>query len=317
MGVLWQWIIFGLLAASPAYADGISGTYIGKGSNSAFLVQIVETTGGQLTGRYEQTVLQPSGKLDRMIAAITGASDGHTVAVTLKPTELMSGNISASGTLEGSLLHLSGGNSGSNVDLNLAKADEAAYKTEVEDLTAQGRAIIEAQAMADQLAHLNDLANRMIASSVDADAQLGKFAPIEQRYRTITQLMNAALMRQQSIYGSGQAYVARGQVGVAINQSGVEAEQLHISLQSADQDIGSKLQSLAKDAVDASSICRSANLGKNDALRDTCTKFQEAGVKFKASILALSQAFNHAEKIWAEEYRKQQTIVKASDVATR
>jgi hypothetical protein len=231
-----------------------------------------------LTGRYEQTVLQPSGKLDQMIASIGGASDGHTVVVTIKSIEPLSAGIAASGTVEGSLLHLSGGGSGSKVDLNLAKADEAAYKAQVEDLTTQARAMIEARAMADQLAHLHDLANRMIASSVDADAQLGKFPPIEQRYRTITQLINAALMRQQSIYGSGQAYVARGQVGVAINQAGVDAEQLHISLQSADHDIGSKVQSLAKDVVDASSICRSANLGKSDALQDTCTKFHEAGI---------------------------------------
>ena len=85
MRVLRQWIILGPVAASPAYADGISGTYVGKGSNSAFMVQVVETTGGQLTGRYEQTVLKPDGKLERMTVSITGASDGQTVVVTIKP----------------------------------------------------------------------------------------------------------------------------------------------------------------------------------------------------------------------------------------
>ena len=52
---------------------------------------MVETAGDQLTGRYEQTVLEPSGQIKQIIASITGASDGHTVVVTIKPTELLSG----------------------------------------------------------------------------------------------------------------------------------------------------------------------------------------------------------------------------------
>ena len=110
MRVLPYWIIaLGLVGASPAYADGISGTYVARGADSAFLVQIVETAGGQLTGRYEQTFLAPGGKLERTIEAITGASDGQTVVVTIKPTEPLSTGVTASGTVIGSILHLSGG----------------------------------------------------------------------------------------------------------------------------------------------------------------------------------------------------------------
>jgi hypothetical protein len=175
----------------------------------------------------------------------------------------------------------------------------------------------EARARTDQLAHLGDLTMRIIASSAGADAQLGKFPPIEQRYRAITQSMSVALARQQSIYGDGQASVARSQVGVAINQASIEAEQLHISLQSADQDIGGKVQRLANDAADASATCSSADLDKDDALRGACVKFHDAGVKFKTSILALSQAFAHAEQVWLEESRKQKEIIRASDFASR
>ena len=58
MRVRCLWLAFGFLATGPAYAEGISGTYVGQGPNSAFLVQIVETAGGQLTGALrEQTVL--------------------------------------------------------------------------------------------------------------------------------------------------------------------------------------------------------------------------------------------------------------------
>ncbi len=73
-GYSWAIGLMGLV--SPAWAEGISGTYVGAGSNSAFLVQVVEATGGQLTGRYEQTVLS-DGKLNSMNASISGSSDGR------------------------------------------------------------------------------------------------------------------------------------------------------------------------------------------------------------------------------------------------
>ena len=320
MRVLGQWFVAGLLAATPAYADGISGTYVGKGSNSAFLVEIVETAGGQLTGRYEQTVLQSSGKLDQMIASITGASDGQTIVVTIKPNtnQLFSINITASGTINGTLLHLSGGGGdGSKIDLNLAKSDEAAYQTLIAGITAQARAMNEARSRADELTHLSDLTTKMIASSASADAQLDKFPPIEQRYRTITQLMNAALVRQQSIYGDGQASVARNQVGVAINQAGVEAEQIHVALQAANGDIGAKIETLIKDAVDINQRCQSAGSQQDPDLRAACLKFFDAARKFKQSIEKLGQAFDHAEKVWVEEHNKQGTIIRASDIASR
>jgi hypothetical protein len=133
MQVFRSWVVcVALVLAGPAFADGISGTYVGKGVNSAFLVQIVQTTDGHLTGRYAQVLLQASGKLEEMNALIAGASDGHTVALTINPTELLSGSLSLSGTLEGSLLHLTGGGYGNILTLNLTKIDEAEFRTQVE-----------------------------------------------------------------------------------------------------------------------------------------------------------------------------------------
>ena len=319
MWVLRQWFLVGLVAASPAYADGISGTYVGKGNYSAFLVQIVETAGGQLTGRYEQTVIGAHG-FDQMIGSITGASDGQTVVVTIKPNtnQLFSSNITASGTIQGTLLHLSGGGGdGSKIDLNLTKSDEAAYRTLVAALTGHSDAMNEERTRADQLAHLRDLTLSMLKYSTEADAHLAKFPPIEQRFQKITELMNAALARQQSIYGDGQASVARGQIGVAINQTGGEAEQLHVGLQAAEQEIGLKTQPLIKDGLATYLRCKSEEAQQNAGLQSACLEFREASIKFDESMKKLGHAFGQAEKVWVEEHRKQQNIIKASDVASR
>ena len=73
-----RWILLCCLAMpiASASAEGLSGTFVGKASNGAFLVQLVETGDGHLTGRYEQVLLQPGGKIDDMNAVITGAADG-------------------------------------------------------------------------------------------------------------------------------------------------------------------------------------------------------------------------------------------------
>lgn len=313
MRVLWQWIIFGLLAAGPANAGGISGTYVEKASDGVFLVQVVQTGDGHLTGRLEMISLKPNGDLADVSAPISGASDGHTVVITITPTEVLARSVTISGTIEGPLLHLTGG----PTELTLIKSDEAEFREQVSALREKARGINKTRAHAEELAHLDDLKKKLIASSTEADAQLAKFPPIEQRYRRITEWMNAALARQRSIYGAGQASVARSQVGVAINQASIETEQLHGSLQGANQDIGTKIQPLIKDIVDFDQRCKSSALPQDADVRDGCVKFFESVKKFKQSMEALSQAFDRAEKVWIEEQRKQQGIIQASNVASR
>jgi hypothetical protein len=316
MRFAYLWAVGLLALIIPAGADGISGTYVGAGSNSAFLLQVVEATGGQLTGRYEQTVLS-DGKLNSMNASISGASDGRTVVLTIKPTELFSGSIIASGTLENSQLRLSGSGVGRTISLNLGKSNEADYRRKIAILEIQARAFIAARAEAEQLAHVNDLTSKLALASVGANAQLSKFPPIEQRYRAISELMRSALARQRAIYGGGQAAVARSQVAVAINQACVEAEQLHINLQGANKEIGAQVEPLIKDAVVVKQQCQADASNRNSELQSACAKFMDAAQRFKTSVEALGRAFEQAEQVWAMEHEQQQSIVRAADVASR
>jgi hypothetical protein len=47
------------------------------------LIQLVQNDGGQLTGRFEEVLLQPSGKLVDTNAALSGAINNGTVVVTI------------------------------------------------------------------------------------------------------------------------------------------------------------------------------------------------------------------------------------------
>ena len=265
MWVPFYWFAVALLTTTPSFADGISGPYVGSGSNSAFLVEIVETAGGQLTGRYEQTALQPDGKIDQKTASITGASDGQTIVVTIKPNtdQLFVSNITASGTIQGTMLHLSGGEGdGSKIDLNLAKSDEVAYQTEIAKLKLRAQVVNDARSRAIQLIKLTQWTAALIAATGAASADLPKFQPIEDKYRAVTEWMSAALSRQRSIYTAGQASVTSGQIGVAINQAGVAAEQLHTGFQNSGQDAATKIQQAGQAVVNFTKLS-SLSIGGN------------------------------------------------------
>jgi hypothetical protein len=318
MRVLGRWLVLSLLAINPAFAEGISGTYVGTGANSAFLIQIVETAGGQLTGRYEQTLLEPSGgKLDQTTFSMTGAANGQTIVVTLKGTQLLSGSITASGTIQGPVLHLAGSGTGGTLDINLSRSDEATYKAQVAKLSEEKSRIIQATAKVELLKRLDKLTRDMATETSAIEGQLGKFPPIEQRFRTITIMMDQALARERSIFGGGQASVARSQIEVAINQGGGESEQLHVGLQGAGQEMTAILQPLVTSANDLIARCMSDEMKTDAGSRAACAHLFKIGKTFQEDVEKLRAAFDHAEKVWVDEHAKQLAIIRAADIASR
>jgi hypothetical protein len=313
-----RWLILGLVAAGPACADDISGTYVGSGAKGAFLIQIVETAGGQLTGRYEQTLLEPSGgKLDQTTFSMTGASNKQTIVVTLKGTQLLSGSITASGTIQGPVLHLAGNGTAGTLNISLSRSDEVTYKAQVAKLSEEGRRIIEATAKAELLTRLDKLTQDLATETSAIEAQLDKFPPIEQRFRAITIMMDQALARERSIFGSGQASVARSQIEVAINQGGGESEQLHVGLQGSGQEMTAVLQPLVTSANDLIARCMTDEMKTDAGSRAACAHLFKTGKTFQEDVEKLRAAFDRAEKIWVDERTKQLAIIRAADIASR
>lgn len=126
---------------SVASADHISGTYVGRSPAAAYLLQLVETPDGRLTGRFEQFVLRPGGKTEDMNAAITGAANGGTVVISIKPTGLLSTAIPASGSLQGDALHITGSANGSSFGMTLVRGDESGFRSQVTALSQRANEI--------------------------------------------------------------------------------------------------------------------------------------------------------------------------------
>jgi hypothetical protein len=281
------------------------------------MVQIVETGGGNFTGRYEQVALQADGKIEDTNATIAGARNGETVVATIKTADFFAASLPVSGTYRGGVLHLTGG---TGLVLNLSGADEADFRAEVTALTAQGQQIIDTRTRqqaaekqtkleADRLSRLQKLTGRMIAFNTKADGVLPKFAPVEQQWHTITEKMRGGLARQQSVYGGGQAAVARGQITVALNQAAIEANQIHIAAQTSYQTFDFNSGQLAREAAETSGWCQGT---VPDSLNAVCPRFLEVQTTFAKHVSALRAAFAELESVWKAERSDQEAIIQVS-----
>jgi hypothetical protein len=307
--------------SSIAHADSISGTFVGKSESGVSLVQLVESRGGQLTGRYQDFALLPDGKTIGVNASLTGVRDGEVVVVTIKPTQFLSSNITASGTWRGRVLHLTGGSNGNNnIVLNLIRSDEADFRANVATLTRRAEQIGELRTRKEIVARIVELTKQMNAFTKSADDTLGGFAPTEERYKLITRTMKRALARARLIYGDGQAAVARNQIYVEINQAAIEAEQINISVEMASRRFGTNVTPLVRGYHSLNQRCPANSTvttvsSDQEELFTACQTMTESAKRFQRTVATMRSALSQIEATWRIEHQKQEKIARAADAS--
>ena len=322
--------ILGLMAwTGIAFASGLSGTYVAETAISAFLVQIVETGNGQLTGRYEQFVLNSDGKTEDMSAPLTGAVNGQTVVVTIKPSGFFGGEIAASGEIRGDKLFLSAGAGKGNLNVTLHRSDESEFRAKVVALTAHGDQITGDNARRQFTQKKSEQMNkiygqtRAIEQKLEAFVQAAnnrvpKFDEAERRYRSYTSRMQAGLDREKSMVGGWQARTAKGQMSVAISQVAVEAAVYHTNIQVAAGQVAHTINEIQGDVADAEMNCNGADIQvafaipslKADAAttKTECDRFLGMLPDFRAASTGQAEAFNRIEAVWMQEKAKQDQL---------
>src|SRR5471030_296060 len=151
MRLFWSAVVaFSVFITSSAEA-AISGTYVGSGPDIAVLLQLVETNGGQLSGRYEQQKVIAGHQIEHLNASVTGTSDGQTVVLQVLPTEALASAYVLSGTISGAVLQISGGGYGQTFQLNLIKGTVEEFKTNVANLSASAVRALTTQTIESEL----------------------------------------------------------------------------------------------------------------------------------------------------------------------
>jgi hypothetical protein len=218
---------------------------------------------------------------------------------------------------------LTGGGYGTTLNLVLSRASEDVFNSQVAAFSYQVSKIYAVRTLASDVKNLEAISQRMTAFNSRAASELKKLPPLEERFRSQTQAMTTALAKQRSIIPTDRSAAIRGQIGVAINQAGVEFNQAHVEYQSSRTAFESTRAGLLKQADALYQKCQSPNglIDKNSESAKTwgssCVKLPSVVSEFKTQTSQMLSAFAHADAVWEDESRKQQTIIKSSDVASR
>lgn len=314
-------VAFVVFLSSSAGAT-VSGTYVGSGPGIAVLLQLVETNGGQLSGRYEQQKVIAGNRIEQLNAAVSGTSDGQTVVLQVRPTEVLASAYVLSGMISASVLQLRGGGYGQTLNLNLAKGTEENFKTRAAGLSASVNRAVATQSLEADLVNAEHTLQAMSKFSANPEPGPSAFAPYEQRYRTSTQGMRATLGRQQLIPRFIQT-PARGQLGVAINQASVETTQIHTEVKSKQTQFKQQVTTAFEKLVPIVQRCKDSTAQTDVAspmlekLKLQCSRMRPIVQQFAADVKGIDNSFQRLEAVWREEQQKQQTIVRSADIAVR
>jgi hypothetical protein len=289
------------------------------------MIQLVEGAGRTLTGRYVQATLPASGPPQQINSAVTGTYNGHTIVLIIKPTELLAGSMTVSGSVDDSSLRLTGGGYGASLNLNLARSDETEFQTAVALLDIRAQQIASEKAAADLQVRANGLTAKLEKFSAQVEGSKSKLiaASVEQRYRRATELMRAAHDRQRSITGDGQGSVARGQIDAAINQVANQSIQLHQEVASEWQNFnssGNALMSESRSTIDKCKLVVASDAQtefSTPEIKTSCAKLLAVAALLGPRADELRQVFAKTEIVWNKEERKQRGIVRAADYAVR
>lgn len=301
-----------LMFAVHARAGNISGTYVGKSPNAAFLLQVVETPNRVLSGRFEQVVLpNGSAQLQTMNAIVTGVVNDQTVVLTIKPAELLGSTIPASGSIRGNFLHITGGGT-ETITLNLVKSSETSFDKQVRALNNNA-----------QINHQTQINAKLEKDTLTVTQELRHFAgysvativkqtAVRHQYRQITKGMESDLEKERKTLNS----FPREQIAFRIGQGVFEDDQIHSQAELDESNAGYSQGRISDDYI-SKELTAAEKFCAKFRTAPVCTAFIRAYMQHQQDANLLARAFQHSEKIWAQERSKQLAIERQADALAR
>ncbi|KAF3462092.1 hypothetical protein ACQCP0_21065 [Ralstonia pseudosolanacearum] len=298
--------------------NNVSGGYIAKPPGTVVWLQLVETPDKHLTGQLDTASIDKSGKLVYLNAPVTGAINGESISISLKPQALLASSVQLAGTFKGGLLTLRGGPTGDTVTLHRASDDEFAKGRQ--ELAEQSQRLLAAKADAEQRAQaareekeqldmVRDLARRIKRINAELPARVERLLKAENTYVAITQKMRGLVERQQGLAGNSGAGVARSQIVVALNQGIVDSNQAHIIVGSDGQSLRSAIGPAMENLPVAEQSCHRAGSQGHSASSDACLALLAEVPGAERNAQALARAIAHLELAYQRERTQQEELL--------
>jgi len=206
--------------------------------------------------------------------------------------------------------------------LNLLRASEDTFDSQVATLANQVSQINVTRTVTVDSKELEAISQRMGVFNIRAESESKKISPFEDRFQLQTKAMESALTKQRSFIPGGGSVAIRSQLNGAIYRAGGESTQLHAALQSAHAEFEARSIAILNEVNALEKKCQSPiSIEENSDLvrtwKSRCAQLPSVAANFRIQATQMLKSFAHAETVWQDEDRKQQTIMKSSDVAAR
>lgn len=214
-------ILFGFGVAAGAQAS-VSGTYVARGPNYVDMLQLTETTGGQINGVLSEVALRPDGHVDSEQGPVTGTVGDDAITLTLHVGPLGLFPSSAAGTVEGDTIELQQlGSSGNVSRWKFERGSVSVFQDAADPLKARGRAIVFSSNLVKETNRAEQNVRFITAWITDASTHLQRIPNARALIQKISGQMQALVERERTTRGD----VARSQVSVAVSQGEVAGDQ--------------------------------------------------------------------------------------------
>jgi hypothetical protein len=228
---------------APAWSATWSGTYVGGGPRVSFYLQLVESQGGAIVGRFKQVSVDKDNKLSTIDAPLSGASSGEQFVGKIETGWANGGNIVVSGKRVPGGMEISGAN-GLRANLRAGtEEDEARALAVLRQGAEQNIAAVELQKTREQQeAKLKKRVEALqgILAGAAAYAEKGSltyrnYAAYPQRYEATTGKLEGTLEKLKATPGSnGDAGGRRTQLSASMLHEKIDGtEHPHIDVRHA------------------------------------------------------------------------------------
>jgi hypothetical protein len=234
-----------LLVNAACNAPQISGTYVAHASTFTEMLQLTQTSDGQISGVLSHVELKSNGSVSSEQSPVNGTADAGQL--TLKfPTILSSiSGKSLAGTISGNAIHLqivdSNGNASSE---SFERGSPSQFKAYADEMKSRGQGI----AFNAKLLKLASEYRETVANAENwienAEAHAQRISNAKTEYDRIEKQMTSLVTRERTAFDP----VTGSQIAVAVTQAAVAGEQVDIQVQQVwDIGIGESGSKLEKD----------------------------------------------------------------------
>jgi len=217
-----------LLVSTASNASQVSGTYVAHASAFAEMLQLTQTSDGQISGVLSHVELKSDGSVSSEQSPVNGTADAGQLTLKFPGVLSFISGKSLAGTTSGNAIHLQIVDSNGNVSSETFEQSSASqFKVYADEMKSRGQSIAYNAKLLNLAREYRETAANAENWIANAQAHAQKIPNAKADYDRIESQMHSLVERERQTLDS----VSRSQLSVAVTQADIAGEQVDIQVQ--------------------------------------------------------------------------------------